>query len=216
MEAISQYFKKIGWKRFVVMVIGNICIAIGASLLKFGGLGNDPYSGMIMALSDVAGIPFANFLVLANIVIFILEIVFGKEFIGAGTVVNALFVGYFITFFYELLCVWFPKPDTMLLKLFIVLLGTIATGLGVSLYQTPNVGASPYDSLSLIMTKKISKVSYFWHRICTDAICVLICFLSGGIVGLGTLVTALGLGPVIDFFNIHFSRKLFGEDEDIL
>lgn len=47
MEIISQYFKKIGWKRFVVMVIGNICIGIGAGLLKFGSLGNDPYLSLI-------------------------------------------------------------------------------------------------------------------------------------------------------------------------
>ncbi len=216
MKIISQYFKKIGWKRFVVMVIGNICIGIGAGLLKFGSLGNDPYSGMIMALSDVAGIVFANFLILANIVVFLLEIIFGREFIGAGTIVNALFVGYVITFTYNLLCSCFPKPDTLILKLVFVLLGTITTGLGVSLYQTPNVGASPYDSLSLIMAKRIPKISYFWHRICTDSICVIICFLSGGIVGLGTLVTALGLGPVIDFFNVHVSRKLFDEGDDII
>lgn len=216
MGAIGQYFKKIGWKRFIVMIIGNIFISMGVSLFKFAGLGNDPYSGMVMALSDVAGIPFANFLILSNIVVFTLEIVFGKEFIGAGTIVNALFVGYIITFFYELICRWFPEPDTMMMRVFIVLIGTVVTGLGVSMYQTPNVGASPYDSLSLIMTKKISKVSYFWHRICTDAICVAICFLSGGIVGLGTLVTAFGLGPVIDFFNVHVSRKLFNENQDIL
>lgn len=216
MNAISQYFKKIGWKRFVVMVIGNIFLGIGISIFKFAGLGNDPYSGMIMALSDVAGIAYANFLVFANIAVFVLEVVFGKEFIGAGTIVNAFFVGYITTFFYELWITWFTKPESMVVQILIMLLGTIVTGLGVSMYQTPNVGASPYDSLSLIMTKKIPKFSYFWHRICTDAICAFICFLSGGIVGLGTLVSALGLGPVIDFFNKHFTRKLFGKDEDIL
>ena len=71
-------------------------------------------------------------------------------------------------------------------------------------------------SLSRILTKRLPKISYFWNRIITDAICTLICFFAGGIVGVGTLVSALGLGPVIDFFTVHFTRKLFGEDEDIL
>jgi uncharacterized membrane protein YczE len=92
----------------------------------------------------------------------------------------------------------------------------VVTGFGVSMYQTPNVGVSPYDSLSIIMTKRIPKISYFWNRIFTDAVCALVCFLAGGIVGLGTLVSALGLGPVIDFFNVHFTRKLFKDGEDIL
>lgn len=216
MDRICRYLKKIGWKRFIVMVIGNIFIAMGVSLFKYAGLGNDPYSGMVMALSDVAGIPFANFLILANVAVFVLEIVFGREFIGVGTIINALLIGYTTTFFYNLFHRWFLEPDTMPARLFLVLVATIATGLGVSLYQTPNVGASPYDSLSLIMAKRMPKISYFWHRICTDVICVFICFLSGGIVGLGTLVTALGLGPVINFFNIHFTRKLFRGYENII
>ncbi|MDD6812354.1 MAG: hypothetical protein PUD93_10890 [Lachnospiraceae bacterium] len=216
MDRIINYFKKIGWKRFVVMIIGNIFLSMGVSLFKFAGLGNDPYSGMVMALSDVAGIPFANFLILANIAVFTLEIVFGREFIGAGTIINALFVGYMITFFYNLFCRIFTTPENLMVQLITVLIGTIVTGLGVSLYQTPNVGASPYDSLSLIMAKRIPKISYFWHRICTDAICVIVCFLTGGIVGLGTLISAFGFGPVIDFFNIHFTRKLFKGDENII
>ena len=97
-----------------------------------------------------------------------------------------------------------------------MLAGTVVTGFGVSMYQTPNAGASPYDSLSIIMAKRIPKFTYFWHRIFTDAVCALVCFLAGGIVGLGTLVSALGLGPVIDFFNVHLTRRLFKDGEDIL
>ena len=216
MGKITGYFKKIGWKRFVVMTIGNVFLGMGISIFKFAGLGNDPYSGMVMGLSDVVGMSYANFLILINIFVFLLELTFGREFIGAGTIVNAIFLGYITTFFYELWLHFFALPTVLVTKILVMLVGTVVTGFGVSMYQTPNAGVSPYDSLSVIMAKRIPKVSYFWHRIFTDAVCALVCFLSGGIVGLGTLVSALGLGPVIDFFNIHFTRKLFGEDEDIL
>ncbi|MCM1253107.1 MAG: hypothetical protein NC321_09820 [Clostridium sp.] len=216
MERIAGYFKKIGWKRFIVMVIGNMFLGMGISIFKFAGLGNDPYSGMVMGLSDVAGISYANFLIFINIFVFLLELVFGREFIGAGTIVNAFFLGYTTTFFYELWLHFFTLPTTLVMKILVMLIGTVVTGFGVSMYQTPNAGVSPYDSLSVIMAKRIPKISYFWHRIFTDAVCALICFLSGGIVGLGTLVSALGLGPVINFFNVHFTRRLFAEGEDIL
>lgn len=39
-------------------------------------------------------------------------------------------------------------------------------------------------------------------------VCALICYLTGGVVGIGTLVTAFGLGPVIHFFNRVFTGKL--------
>lgn len=216
MGKISGYFKKIGWKRLTVMLIGNIFLGMGVSIFKFAGLGNDPYSGMVMGLSDLVGISYANFLIFINVFIFLLEFLFGKEFIGAGTIANAVFLGYITTFFYELWLHFFALPTVLVAKILIMLVGTAAAGFGVSLYQTPNAGISPYDSLSVIMAKRIPRISYFWHRIFTDAVCAVVCFLSGGIVGLGTLVSALGLGPVIDFFNIHFTRKLFKDGEDIL
>lgn len=216
MEKLIGYFKKTGRRRLIVMVFGNIFLGMGISIYKFAGLGNDPFSGMVMALSDVVGMSYANFLVVINIFVFLLELLFGKQFIGAGTIVNAFFLGYIVTFFYDLWLNFFALPEAFVVKILIMLVGTVVTGFGVSLYQTPNAGVAPYDSLSIIMSKRISKVSYFWHRIATDAFCALVCFLAGGIVGLGTLVSALGLGPVIDFFNIHFTRKLFKAGEDIL
>ena len=210
------YFKKVGIKRLLIMVRGNIFLGMGVSIFKFSGMGNDSYSGMVMALAECVNIEYANFLILVNIVIFILEFIFGREYIGAGTVVNACFLGYFATFFYNIWLALFSIPQNLVIRIIIVFIGVIFTGLGVSLYQTPNVGTSPYDSLSLIMAKRMPKISYRWHRIFTDAVCALICFLAGGIVGLGTLVASFGLGPVIEFFNIHVSRKLFRKDEDII
>lgn len=211
-----KYFNRIGRKRLLVMVAGNIFLGMGISIFKFAGLGNDPYSGMVMALADMVSMQYANLLLMINLFIFILEVVFGRSFVGAGTLVNAFFLGYITTFFYSTWTYFFALPKSLFLQIPIMLVGTAVTGFGVSMYQTANVGVSPYDSLSLILTKSLPKISYFWNRIFTDAICALICFLAGGIVGLGTLVSALGLGPVINFFNVHFTRKLFGKEEDIL
>jgi uncharacterized membrane protein YczE len=198
------------------MVLGNVFLGMGISIFKFAGLGNDPFSGMVMALADVVGISYANLLIFVNLFLFLLELVFGREFIGAGTIVNAFLLGYIVTFFYELWLRFFSLPETLVFQIVTMLIGTVVTGFGLSMYQTSNVGVAPYDSLSIIMTKKIPKLSYFWNRIFTDAVCALVCFLAGGIVGLGTLVSALGLGPVTDFFNVHFTRKLFKDGEDIL
>lgn len=216
MKMVTEYFRKIGWKRFVIMIIGNVFLGMGISIFKFAKLGNDPYSGMVMGFSDLASMTYANLLIIVNIFLFIIEFIFGREYIGAGTIMNAFFLGYITTFFYELWLHIFSDPDSFVIQVLVMLIGTVVTGFGVSMYQTPNVGASPYDSLSIIMAKRIPKIPYFWHRIFTDSICAVLCFVSGGIVNLGTFVSALGMGPVIRFFDVHFTRKLFREDEDIL
>ncbi len=195
-------------KKFVIMLAGNILLGLGISIFKLSGLGNDPFSGMVMALAECVKIPYAIFLILLNFLIFLVQFIAGKELIGIGTIVNACFLGYFVTFFYSVLQQFALMPEAMWQKVIVVCIGVIVTSLGVSMYQMPEVGIAPFDSLSIIMARKWIKIPYFWHRMLTDAICAAICFYTGGIVGLGTLVSAFGLGPFVHFFNEHVSKKL--------
>lgn len=210
---LVRYFKGVGAWRCIVMTAGNIFLGLGIAIFKLSGLGNDPFSGMVMALSEQVHISYASFLLLVNLILFLVQFLTGREFIGVGTLVNACLLGYIVTFFYEMLFSIFGQPEEMMQRIVIVCIGVIITSLGVSLYQTPDVGIAPYDSMSLIMAKRWKKIPYFWHRIMTDGICALVCFLAGGIVGLGTLVSAFGLGPFISFFNEHFSKKIVGTIE---
>ena len=49
---------------------------------------------------------------------------------------------------------------------------------------------------------------YFGCRVFTDALCALLAYLLGGLIGLGTLICAFGLGPFVQFFTKHFSEKV--------
>ena len=190
------------------MCIGNIILGLGIAIFKFSGLGNDPFSGMVMALSDRAGIEYAVFLIMINTIVFIVEFILGRKLIGLGTFVNALLLGYVVTFFYNLIVSAAGEPGQLLQRILIVCIGVIVTSFGVSMYQLPKQGVAPYDSMSLIMTERLKKIPYFWNRVVTDAFCALMCWLAVGIVGLGTLVSAFGLGPFVQFFDTHFTSKL--------
>lgn len=205
---MSEWIRNINWKYVIVMCIGNIILGLGIAVFKFSGLGNDPFSGMVMALSDRVRIEYAVFLIMINTIIFIVEFMLGKKLIGLGTFVNALLLGYVVTFFYNLIVSVAGEPGQLSQRILIVCIGVIVTSFGVSMYQLPKQGVAPYDSMSLIMTERLKKIPYFWNRVVTDAFCALICWLTGGIVGLGTLVSAFGLGPFVQFFDTHFTSKL--------
>ena len=205
---MGEYLKNINWKHVLIMCIGNVLAGMGIAIFKLSGLGNDPFSGMNMAVSAKIGIAYGNFQVMLNVVLLIIEIVFGRKFIGLGTVVNAVFLGYIVTFFYNIFVGASLEPERMVERLVILCIGVVICCLGLSMYQMTNAGIAPYDSISLITSEKWPKVPYFWHRMSNDAVCALICYLSGGIIGIGTLVTAFGLGPVIHFFNRVFTGKL--------
>ena len=90
---MSEWIRKINWKYVVVMLIGNIILGLGIAIFKLSGLGNDPFSGMVMALAECVGIEYARFLILLNLGFFVIEIIWGRKLIGLGTIINALFLG---------------------------------------------------------------------------------------------------------------------------
>lgn len=203
MDAMKRYMSKAEPKRLLIMVLGNVFLGMGISIFKLSGLGNDPFSGMVMALADSSGMTYANFLILLNLVLFVVEFITGRKFIGAGTFVNAIFLGYIATFFHSTWVNLLGEPQLLWQRVIIMAVGVVVCSFGVFMYQASDVGVAPYDSLSLIMKNKFPAISYFWLRMFTDALCALICFLAGGIIGLGTLVSALGLGPFIHFFKVR-------------
>lgn len=199
---IKSYFQKIGFRRILIMLLGNLFLGMGVSIFKFSGLGNDAFNGMLMALADCLDVPYARFFVVFSIGLFVVEFFAGKHFIGIGTIINTFLLGYIVTFFYDVWAFLFPIPEAIAFRIAVMLIGVIICSLGISMYQTPDVGVAPYDSLSLIMAKRWPKIHYFWCRMLTDGICALVCFFAGGLIGIGTLVAALGFGPFV-----HFSTK---------
>ena len=57
-KEMSEWIRKINWKYVVVMLIGNIILGLGIAIFKLSGLGNDPFSGMVMALAECVGIEY--------------------------------------------------------------------------------------------------------------------------------------------------------------
>lgn len=209
MDKLAGYFKGIGIKRFVAMIIGNIILGLGIAIFKFAGMGNDPYTAMIFGVSDFFGFYFPVFQIAFNFAVFIIfELTLGRKYIGVGTIVNMFFLGYIVNFFVNFLYGTFDEPVTFWSQLPVMLIGVLVTCFGVSFYQTSDAGVSPYDSVSIIMTDRIPKLPYFWARIFTDALCTLVCFLTGGLLGLGTLVCAFGIGPIVHFFNKKVSEPV--------
>lgn len=197
----------IGPRRIIGLIIGNLFLAMGVSLFKLSGMGNDPLSAMFLALSSVWNISYANVVLLLNTLMFIAELVFGRKYIGLGTFVNWFLTGYIAQFFLWISDAYVIPPQDFISRLPYLLVTVIMMSLGVSLYQTSDLGIAPYDSLALILNKHLP-LPYFWCRIITDGLCTLICLFAGGLIGLGTLVSAFFLGPIIHFFTEHVSKKL--------
>lgn len=210
MSFISR-LKELTPKRWAGMFLGNLILSLGVCVLKWSGTGNDPYTGMNMALAAVVGISYGTFLILINCFVFLIEFIWGRKYIGPGTLVNWFLIGIIVDFLYPWIQGTFGVPEALWQKLVLSVVGVIVTALACSVYQTADAGIAPYDSLSIIGRERFH-MPYFLCRILTDGTCALVCFLAHGVVGIGMVLCVCGLGPVIAFFNKHVSVPLmFGK-----
>lgn len=200
-------------RRFMVMLIGIAIMGTGVALFKLSLMGNDSYTTLTIAIGDRLGIDFSLVLLAANCFIFLLEWRFGKELIGSGTFVNWLFVGPLASFCEKAIrSIWFPSG--MWARLWLMLAGVVVLSLACALYQTADLGVAPYDALSIILSRRSGR-SYPRCRILIDSLCVFAAFLLGGLIGIGTLICAVGLGPFIAFFSERAARRLFPATEKL-
>ena len=206
--------RKLQWtpmlrRRVTMCIIGNIILGLGVALTKLAAFGNDPFNGMCMAVSARIGIPYAVYTPIFNLVLFGFEWLFGRKYIHIGTFVNWFLLCYAVSFF-----LWIgdllgcTTVNGMALRLIVLAAGLIIISFGLAMYQRADLGVAPYDAIPLMVCDRWQRVPFFWARIALDGLSTVVVWLAGGIVGIGTLLTALALGPVVDFFMRRMDKWL--------
>lgn len=189
-----------------------------AGLFQFIAFGVDPFQCFVNGVHAVIPISFGTLYLILNALLMLFALITDRHYIGLATLINMFLLGYVVEFTYKTLCGLIPAPS-MALRVALVpaaLLGLSATG---SLYITADLGVSTYDAVALVISETWHKMRFRYCRILTDLVCVLIgsglYLLSGktfsqltAIAGVGTILTAFCMGPVIEWCNEHISRPL--------
>lgn len=188
---------------------------------KFASFGVDPFQSFMSGVDSLVPIDFGTLYAIVNALLLIFALVFDRHYIGIATFINLFLLGYVVEFSQNLLVNAFPNP-TLLIRTLFFAFGFIFLCLGSSLYMTADLGVSTYDAIALICTNKWKLGKFKYLRVCTDIVCVLLgivlYLVSGGgisqitkLVGIGTVVTAFCMGPVIDLFNRKIALQLIGQ-----
>lgn len=211
MQFLFNYLRRMGVKRALFVLLGDVFLGMGIGLFLVTNTGCDPFNAMNLEVSGFLPISYGTYQLLFNLALFAIELCFGRNLIGFGTLVNACLLGYINSFFFELFSGLFGTVFSLPVRLAAVAAAVVICSFGLSMYQTPNAGVAPYDSLAIILHSRMPKVSYFWWRMLCDVTCSAVCFLAGGLatghLGIGTIICAFCFGPVIHFFNHAFSEK---------
>lgn len=200
-------------KRILMTVVGVPITGFSVGIFNFSMFGMDPFQvfahGVFYKLNNIG---FGTFYMLVNLIMLIFIFFIDKKKIGLGTLVNIFLLGYMVEFSTWLWTTLIPDP-TLWMRVVALLVAVVILCFGSALYFTGDLGVSTYDAVALVMAeKKVAKFQYC--RIGTDVVCTATGFFLGARVGVGTLVTAFFMGPLIAFFNKTVARPFrYGRDQ---
>ena len=155
------------FRRVAGILVGIVIISLGVALFKFTHLGNDPFNALNIRSAELAGLPLGVQNLIYNAVFFTMQMIWGRRYVGFGTVANAVCCGFIITFFYDFLTAHFAQAATLPAQLPWVAAAVVCTSLGISLHQISDLGVAPYDYLALGL-RDHTPLPYFCCRLFTD------------------------------------------------
>ncbi|MFV0557552.1 MAG: YczE/YyaS/YitT family protein [Enterococcus sp.] len=188
--------------RIWLALFGTFLVAIGIRLIVLGNMGADALSTLILGLMNHAPWQFGTFSLLINILILIVTFFKNREMIGIASLINSFGIGLFLNGF-DFLGILQKLPHNY--HLLGVILGTSLFAFGTALYLLTMSGSGAYDCL-MVQLKNQFKLSIRAARILLDGTFMLIGFLLGGTVGLGTVIVLVLLGVLIDWFMVHLPK----------
>ena len=205
-------------KRVFMSLFGVIICAISVGIFKIAALGVDPFQSFMAGLDALVPIGFGTLYVITNAVLLLFALVFDRHYIGIATFINLFLLGYITQFTYEYLQTVIVDPS-IIVRVLCLVIGIVIICFGSAFYMTANLGVSTYDAVALILSNTWKKGKFQYVRIATDVVCVILgtalFLISGGnfsriptIAGIGTIITAFFMGPLIEFFNIHIARPI--------
>jgi uncharacterized membrane protein YczE len=196
-------FKPIRWKTFwrdlLVIQAGFALFGLSIALLIRANLGTSPWVMLEVALSQITGLTPGTLSVIIGFVVLGAALAM-REQIGWGTLGNILFIGPWEDIGLNLI----PSVTGNLpIQIAMLLASILGIGLASSIYIGVDAGAGPRDSLMLAV-KRISPWSLRRSRSTIEIILVLLGWLLGGPIGIGTLVFSILIGP-----SVQWGFKLF-------
>ena len=187
--------------------IGITILSMGATFLRGGGVGMDPFTALNMGISNHLHIGLGIFQLAFNFVIFLFILWLDRKKIGIGTFLNMVLVGFEIQGFDILYKQWFGSRSGFFVIAADLIIGLLLFTLGASLYMGPNLGVAPYDAIAPIITSK-TNLPYRWVRVAQDVLFMVCGWLVGGPVGIATIIVAFFTGPLISWWDSHVSKPL--------
>jgi uncharacterized membrane protein YczE len=172
---------------------GLVLYGASAAMLLLAGLGADPWDVLHQGLSRRLGLGVGTWAVILGALVMLLWIPL-RQRPGLGTLSNVVVVGLVI----DLVLAVVPTPHGLGLRAATMLSGVVLNGIATGLYIGAGLGPGPRDGLMTGLAARGHSIRLV--RTGIELTVLVTGWLLGGTVGVGTVVYALGIGPLAHVF----------------
>ena len=182
------------------LFIGLILFGLGETMLIAANAGVSPWTVLAQGISIKTGysIGISTFIVSIGVLILWIPL---KQKPGIGTILNTIIISIVL----DVSLPYLPTPESFFLQALQVFIGVIIVGLGSGFYLISNLGPGSRDGLMTGLQKK-TNLPIALIRAIIEVSAVVFGFYLGGVVGIGTLVFAFGIGPAVSAGLFFVSR----------
>lgn len=177
--------------RLLQMMAGLTGFGVSLALLLESGLGGAPWDVFHAAIADRVGVTVGSVSITVSFLVLLLWLPL-RERIGIGTVANSIWVGASI----DLGMLVLPEAPSLPWAVVMMVLGVVLNGVGGAVYIGAHLSAGPRDGLMTGLARVLSR-PVGPIRVVLEAIVLAAGWLLGGPLGVGTVLYALLLGPII-------------------
>ena len=199
--------------RVVILLVGLTIAHLGVTLFLLANLGADPFNVLVQGIYRTLD-KLVNWKLLTHgnthmticFLIILVLLVVDRSYIKIGTILCMICGGPIIDFFTGILSFLFANEMALWLKIITLGIGCVILAFGMTIVIKSDAGTGPNDLVAVVISDKIKR-KFSIVRIIVDVSFVLVGFLLGGSVGVGTIICAAVVGPVAGFF-MPFNEKM--------
>ena len=190
-SSVSPYNLRPSFKTFLYLNLGLIVFGLGEAMLIASAAGVSPWTVLAQGIAGKLGWSIGFTTMIVSFAVLLLWIPLRRK-PGMGTILNALIIAFMIDFSLP----WLPHPESLHWQLLQAAAGVLVVGLASGLYLAANLGAGPRDGL-MTGLQEATGLPIAWIRIAIEVTVVSAGWYLGGVVGVGTLLFAFGIGPCV-------------------
>ena len=192
--------------RIIILMVGLTIAHLGVTLFLLSELGSDPFNVLIQGLfRSLSGVIHSSLLthgrvhIAVCLIIILILLIVDRSYIKIGTILCMICGGPIIDFFTMLLGPLGIGNASMIVRIPVLVLGCFILAYGMTIVIKSDAGTGPNDLVAIVISDKTKK-KFSVVRIIVDVCFVVIGYLMGGTVGIGTVICAFLVGPVAGLF----------------